>query len=33
MGNLLYWATVVTVAIAIGDQATFAAGGIVITED
>lgn len=32
-GNLLYWATVTTLAIAIADQATFAVGGIVITED
>lgn len=32
-GNLLYWATVTTLAIAIADQATFAIGGIVITED
>jgi hypothetical protein len=32
-GNLLYWATVTTLAIAINDQATFAVGGIVITED
>jgi hypothetical protein len=32
-GNALYWATVTTLAIAINDQATFAIGGIVITED
>lgn len=32
-GNLLYWATVTTLAIAINDQATFAVGGITITED
>lgn len=32
-GNLLYWATVTTLAIAINDQATFAIGGIVVTED
>ena len=32
-GTLLYWATVTTLAIAIADQATFAIGGIVITED
>ena len=32
-GNILYWATVTTVALSIGDQGTFAAGGIVITED
>lgn len=32
-GNILYWATVTTLALAINDQATFAAGGIVIQED
>jgi hypothetical protein len=32
-GNPLYWATVTTVTLAIGDQATFAIGGITITED
>ncbi len=32
-GNLLYWATVTTLALSIGDQATFAAGAIVVTED
>lgn len=32
-GNLLYWATVTTLAIAINDQATFAIGGITISED
>ncbi len=32
-GNLLYWATVTTIAIGIGDQPTIAIGGIVITED
>lgn len=32
-GNMLYWATVTTLAIGVGDQATFAAGGITITED
>jgi hypothetical protein len=32
-GNLLYWATVTTLAIAIGDQATFAVSAISITED
>lgn len=32
-GNILYWATVTTLAIAINDQATAAIGGIVITED
>lgn len=31
-GNLLYWATVTTLALAINDQATFAIGGIVLTE-
>ena len=31
-GNLLYWGTVTTVAIGVGDQATFGVGGIVITE-
>ncbi len=32
-GNELYWATVTTLAIGIGDQATFGVGAIVITED
>ena len=32
-GNILYWATVTTIAIAIADQATIPAAGIVITED
>ena len=32
-GNLLYWATVTTLAIGVGDQATFGVGAIVITED
>lgn len=32
-GTAIYWATVTTVAIGVGDQATFAAGGIVITEE
>jgi hypothetical protein len=32
-GNLLYWSTVTTIALSIGDSATFAAGGMVITED
>ena len=32
-GNLLYWATVTTVALGIGDQAQFAASAITITED
>lgn len=32
-GTLIYWATVTTIAIGVGDQATFAAAGIVITED
>lgn len=31
-GNLLYFSTVTTLALAINDQATFAIGGIVITE-
>ena len=31
-GNELYWATVTTLAIGIGDQATFGVGAIVITE-
>ena len=32
-GNELYWATVTTLAIGVGDQATFGIGAIVITED
>lgn len=32
-GNLLYWSTVTTLALSIGDSATFAAGGMVVTED
>jgi len=32
-GSAIYWATVTTVAIGVGDQATFAIGGITITED
>ena len=32
-GNLLYWATVTTLAIAVSDQATFPIGGITVTED
>ena len=32
-GNLLYWATITTLAIGVGDQVTFAIGGIVVTED
>ncbi len=32
-GTIIYWATVTTIAIGVGDQATFAVGGIVITED
>ena len=32
-GNVAYWATVTTLAIGIGDQATFGIGAIVITED
>jgi len=30
-GNLLFWATVTTTAFAINDQATFAAGAIVVS--
>ena len=32
-GNMLYWATVTTLAIGVGDQATFAVGNITVTED
>ena len=32
-GNMVYWSTVTTTAIGIGDQATFGAGAIVISED
>jgi len=32
-GTQLYWATVTTLAVGVGDQATFAAGNITITED
>lgn len=32
-GNLLYWATVTSTALEVGDQATFPAGNIVVTED
>lgn len=32
-GNLLFWATVTTLAIGVGDQATFAVSAISITED
>jgi hypothetical protein len=32
-GNVLYWATVTTLAIAISDQATFAVSAIAVTED
>ncbi len=32
-GNLLYYTTITTLAIAINDQANIAAGGIIITED
>lgn len=32
-GNLLYWATVTTLALVTGDQAVFGVGGITITED
>lgn len=31
-GNLLYWATVTTLALSINDQATFAVSGITVTE-
>lgn len=32
-GNLLYWATVTSTALEVGDQATFPAGNITVTED
>ncbi len=32
-GNLLYWATVTSTALNVGDQATFPTGNITITED
>jgi hypothetical protein len=32
-GNVLYWATVTTLPIAINDQATFAVSAIAVTED
>jgi hypothetical protein len=32
-GNVLYWATVTTLAVGIGDQPVFAVGNITITED
>jgi len=32
-GNMLYWATVTTLAIGVGDQATFGVGAVVVTED
>ena len=32
-GNLLYWATVTSTTLQVGDQATFPAGNITITED
>lgn len=32
-GNLLYWATVTSTALNVGDQATFPAGNITITQD
>jgi hypothetical protein len=32
-GNVLYWATVTTLAVGVGDQPVFAAGNITITED
>ena len=31
-GNMLYWATVTTLALNIGDQATFAVGNVTVTE-
>ena len=32
-GNMLYWATVTSTSLNVGDQATFPAGNITITED
>lgn len=32
-GNLLYWATVTATTLQVGDQATFPAGNITITQD
>lgn len=32
-GNMLYWATVATLTLSVGDQATFGVGGITISED
>lgn len=32
-GNMLYWSTVTSTALNVGDQATFPVGNIVITED
>jgi len=32
-GNLLYWATVTSTSLNVGDQATFPAGNITITQD
>jgi hypothetical protein len=32
-GTIIYWATVTTLAVGVGDQATFAAGNITVTED
>ena len=32
-GNLLYWATVTSTVLEVGDQATFPAANIVVTED
>ena len=32
-GNILYWGTVTTTSLNVGDQATFGVGGIVVTED
>lgn len=31
-GTIAYWATVATVTLGVGDQATFGVGGIVVTE-
>jgi hypothetical protein len=32
-GNMLYWATITTLALAVGDQATFGIGAMIVTED
>jgi len=32
-GTIIYWATVTTLAIGVGDQATFGVGNITVTED